>query len=412
MNRLEVKYDFGLVDLESRDSLKLINDRIRDESLILEFGPANGRFTRHLQMNRHCIVDIVEYNPVSGKEAAQYARYALIGQTEGDIENYVWAEKLCNERYDFIVFADVLEHLYDPVEVLKRCRQFLKKDGAILLSVPNIANNNVILNLLHDEFEYTPIGILDDTHIRFFTYKSLNRIAQKLGYGVVYADYTLGKLGETEIKVDLEHYLHDDINGLMNRVIGNIYQLIYELKPDADEIVSVEPDNCFGKIFTEDVPYGFYSINDIYSSSTAIQCTDIRFINGCYKARFEISDLCKEGKFRFDPLEGRYCKIELINVVTDGDNCRLRQSNALYTDGNLHYFCTTDPIFEFEGDFIKATYIEFEYRIIKFTFKELFRLLKATKLENSNLYQELSAIKLSRGYKYLEKMRKIKNYLF
>lgn len=85
-SRLEIKYDCDL-DLDTKNSLKLINDRLRDNALVLEFGPANGRFTRHLKENRHCTVDIVEYNPKSGKMAAQYARFALVGIDEGNIEN-------------------------------------------------------------------------------------------------------------------------------------------------------------------------------------------------------------------------------------------------------------------------------------------------------------------------------------
>ena len=78
VNEYEVKYDFGL-DLTSNNSLKLINDRIAADSVILEFGPANGRLTKYLKNNKNCEIDIVEINPISGKIAAKYSRRALIG---------------------------------------------------------------------------------------------------------------------------------------------------------------------------------------------------------------------------------------------------------------------------------------------------------------------------------------------
>ena len=137
MHEYEVKYDVDL-DLVNKNSLKLINDRISDNSLILEFGPANGRLTKHLKEIRNCKVDIIEINPVSGKDAAKYARKSLIGPEDGDIERFKWLEILKEEKYDYILFADVLEHLRNPEEVLDKCRILLKETGAILFSVPTV----------------------------------------------------------------------------------------------------------------------------------------------------------------------------------------------------------------------------------------------------------------------------------
>lgn len=265
MNRLEVKYDYGL-DLKSKNALKLINDRLNDNSFILEFGPANGRLTKHMSKNRNCIVDIVEYNPISGKEAAQYARKALIGEKDGDIEKYIWLSRLAGEKYDYIIFADVLEHLYDPAETLSKCRELLKDDGSILLSVPNIANNNIILSLLKDEFNYTPFGLLDDTHIRFFAYNSLNRLIEKLNYKVSYADYSLGKVGETEIPINYAAFSEFNKEIIKRHALGNVYQFIYELKINKD----VSLDNRIEQLFDEKF------INQMQHSdikATLVNCT-------------------------------------------------------------------------------------------------------------------------------------------
>lgn len=413
--RLEIKYDFDL-DLDTKNSLKLINDRLRDNALVLEFGPANGRFTKHLKENRHCIVDIVEYNPKSGKMAAQYARFALVGIDEGNIENYIWAERLSDEKYDFIIFADVLEHLYDPVEVLQRCKDFLKKDGVILLSVPNMANNNIILNLLRDEFEYTPTGLLDDTHIHFFTHKSLNRIAKNLSYGITYADYTLGRLGETEVKINLDECSFDCINAVSNHSAGNVYQLIYELSLVGENIASDVLCTHFSKLRTKHIPCGFYSINGKYLPDTVIECNNMNFFDETYSARFEIADLCKDGLFRFDPLEGRSCAIELLNFVSDCNNLSLKKCNAFFVDGKKYYFDTLDPIFEFAGDFSTTTYINLEYKIINFSTKDIVGRLQEKlqfhKEDNCKLRDELCTIKSSRGYRLLEIIRKLKNKMF
>lgn len=92
--------------------------------------------------------------------------------------------------FDFIIFADVLEHLRFPLHTLVNFRKYLKKDGKIFISVPNIANYRVRMNLLIGRFDYTEIGILDKTHIRFFTKKTIKQIINDAGLKMEKIDIT------------------------------------------------------------------------------------------------------------------------------------------------------------------------------------------------------------------------------
>jgi SAM-dependent methyltransferase len=93
-----------------------------------------------------------------------------------DVVDWDRVEQLLgDERFDTIVFADVLEHLPDPVEALRRYRRLLAPGGKILVSVPNVAVWNVRLGLLLGRFRYTATGTLDRTHLRFFTRANLLR---------------------------------------------------------------------------------------------------------------------------------------------------------------------------------------------------------------------------------------------
>ncbi len=74
-----------------------------------------------------------------------------------------------SEKYDYIICADVLEHLRNPEEVIIKLKRNLKKGGRILTSIPNLMNARVIYDLLHGNFTYQDAGILDKTHLRFFT---------------------------------------------------------------------------------------------------------------------------------------------------------------------------------------------------------------------------------------------------
>lgn len=85
------KYDVHL-DLVADNSLRLILERLKKNSLVLEFGPANGRLTKYLHKDMNCTVDIVEYDAHSGQAAAKYARNVFLGEQDGDIEKYRWAK--------------------------------------------------------------------------------------------------------------------------------------------------------------------------------------------------------------------------------------------------------------------------------------------------------------------------------
>lgn len=87
--------------------------------------------------------------------------------------------------FDLMLFADVLEHVPDPVGVLRRLLPYLSDDGQALVSLPNIAAWPIRLNLMRGRFDYTKSGILDDTHLRFFTRESGQRMIESAGLEVL-----------------------------------------------------------------------------------------------------------------------------------------------------------------------------------------------------------------------------------
>lgn len=89
-------------------------------------------------------------------------------------------------HFDLMTFADVLEHLVDPIQVLKHLRRWLHRDGALLLSLPNIRHESVVLPLLVEgQWEYADAGILDRTHLRFFTRKGMLRLLDEAGFEAI-----------------------------------------------------------------------------------------------------------------------------------------------------------------------------------------------------------------------------------
>ena len=130
-------------------------------------------------------------------------------------------------------------------------------------------------------------------------------------------------------------------------------------------------------------------------------------------------DLPKQGiksRFRFDPLEGSYCKFELLGIETDTDEYSFMAYNANFSQNNKYLFLTVDPIMEFVGSFEKATYFNIRYKLTVMDFDKAVRELQNT-LEYAakcaeyadGLLKKIQAIEQSRGYRALEKFRAIKS---
>lgn len=231
-------YDFSF-DQNSENSNAIIAERIQSGKDVLEFGPAYGRLTRFLKEAKNCVVDIVEMNAESGESAARYARYACIGVDEGNIEKDIWSEQLKGQTYDYIVFADVLEHLRSPETVLKKCYNLLRPNGAIICSVPNIAHASVIISLLNNDFPYNTTGLLDRTHISFFTNKTFRAMCKNCHYDVVYEHAIYSKVGTNEIP-----YHYGNVPDAVENVLrftenAEAYQYVFELRKENEALEAV-----------------------------------------------------------------------------------------------------------------------------------------------------------------------------
>jgi SAM-dependent methyltransferase len=135
---------------------------------ILDVGTASGYLGKIWRRNGHYVAGI-EYDAATAEKAREYYDAFQVA----DVETFAFPYR---REFDYIVFADVLEHLRDPAAVLRRCIPALKETGRIIISVPNIANWVIRLGLLFGKFDYMDRGILDRTHLRFFTRRSLNRL--------------------------------------------------------------------------------------------------------------------------------------------------------------------------------------------------------------------------------------------
>jgi len=156
--------------------LKLLSEAMVP-SRVLDVGTADGYLGAILKEQGHFVVGVENELNFAEKARRHYDRLHV-----ADVEQFDFSQEL---EFDYILFADVLEHLRDPATVLKKSLCSLKKTGQIILSVPNAANIVVRLNLLAGRFEYTDKGIMDRSHLRFFTSSTLKQMLRECGLNAV-----------------------------------------------------------------------------------------------------------------------------------------------------------------------------------------------------------------------------------
>jgi glycosyltransferase involved in cell wall biosynthesis len=196
---------------------------------VLEVGTATGYLSSEM-VKLGCRITGVEQDPEMAEIARPHCREMIVS----DIEKLDF-NKL--GRYDAVVFGDVLEHLRDPREILQRVSGLLKPGGKVLMSLPNVANIWVRLNLLFGRFNYSRVGILDETHLRFFTLQTMKQLADDSGFDVISVNATpvpLPVMLPSTSKgrsLSFLHFLNWGLTKLRSTLFG--YQFILVCRPKA-----------------------------------------------------------------------------------------------------------------------------------------------------------------------------------
>ncbi len=164
-------------------NLDILNLIPNTAAFILEIGCGAGalaKATRERNPSAHYIgVEIVEE---VANQAVAHMNHTLVGDitTKKTLENL---DKIrCEKLFDTLIIGDVLEHLYDPWSVLTELRYRMAKNGLCIICIPNVAHWSVLLQQLRGRWDYTDAGLLDKTHIRFFTLETAAELFNKAGW--------------------------------------------------------------------------------------------------------------------------------------------------------------------------------------------------------------------------------------
>lgn len=249
-----MKYPFQHT-FDENSSLGKIFKNIDRGSTVLECGCAGGYFTKYLKEALECKVYIVELDPEGYTQVINYAEKGICG----DLMDFEWVEEFRDIKFDYVVFADVLEHLLNPQKVLSEAAKMIKEDGTIFLSLPNIGHNDIVSKLIDGHWDYTVLGLLDDSHIHFWAYENLNTLAKESGLAITMKDYTIIKTGCTEQYKSAEFNVSDIVKEVLYGIqYGEVYQFILALQKEdyvernsivcKDNLSELECENKTGEI--------------------------------------------------------------------------------------------------------------------------------------------------------------------
>lgn len=147
------------------EALSKILSKVPEGALVLDIGCGSGMLGKYLSMNKRCVVDGVDIDP----QAVELAKpkYRKVGVF--NLEQQKLTDAFPVGAYDCIVMADVVEHIVHPEMLFENVKQLLKPDGIMLFSIPNIAHISAGLELVLGKFGYRNSGLLDATHVRFYS---------------------------------------------------------------------------------------------------------------------------------------------------------------------------------------------------------------------------------------------------
>ncbi len=233
MNRMH-RYDVEIDASRTNNSHTLMLELIGSNKRVLDVGCASGYLAEALTA-RGCTVSGVELDP----DLADAARPHLEKLVVADVETCDLVDAFGPGTFDVVVFGDVLEHLRDPLPVLRQARPLLASGGMVVASVPNIAHGSIRLALLQGRFEYQPTGLLDNTHLRFFTLDSLGQLFRDAGLVMVEVRRTTTSPFDTTHDLDENDFRPEVVDMVMADPEALTYQFVLRaVLDDAGEAVA------------------------------------------------------------------------------------------------------------------------------------------------------------------------------
>jgi len=224
-------------DLNQSKGHRVQLDYVPAGSRVLEIGAAGGHMTQALS-NKGCEVTAVEQDAELAQSASRFCQRMMVA----DVEDLDFETCLEGQQFDVVLLGDVLEHLKNPETLLRRLRPHLSPRGQLVVCLPNVAHGAVRLGLLQGHFDYQSQGLLDRTHLRFFTLASLSSMFADAGYTISDLFRLRVPFFATEIPIDPASVPSAVLRILCRDPDTVTYQFVFRAHPHAPAIPKREAD--------------------------------------------------------------------------------------------------------------------------------------------------------------------------
>lgn len=223
-------YDVAVDLAAENNSHALMLRLVGPDKRVLDVGCATGYLGAAL-MERGCRVSGVEFDAVAAARATEILDEVLVA----DLEVVDLVDHFGHGAFDVVVFGDVLEHLRDPVALLRQARRLLDVGGYVVISIPNVAHGSLRLALAQGSWRYTDRGLLDATHVHFFTRSSFLQMLSDAGLAATELMPTTVDALDTEVQVDVDGLPDGLLAWVRAQPDADVYQFVARAVPDDAE---------------------------------------------------------------------------------------------------------------------------------------------------------------------------------
>ena len=216
------------INLKGSSAPARIIRMVGKDNRVLEIGAGPGSVTKHLQATGNCKVVALEIDESAIVLLKPYCEKVY----RADLNDASWPDLLGEDgKFDVVVAGDVLEHVYDPWATLEAMKGLINEDGYIIVSLPHVGHSAVAACLLDENFDYTDIGLLDQSHIRFFGLKNMQALFNDAGLHIVDVEFVIIPPELTELSKRWKCLSSNMRKALSSSKYGNVYQVVIKAVP-------------------------------------------------------------------------------------------------------------------------------------------------------------------------------------
>jgi 2-polyprenyl-3-methyl-5-hydroxy-6-metoxy-1,4-benzoquinol methylase len=229
MEEKQLNYTYD-VDPNSDTAAASILRFVGNHKKVLEIGAGPGSITRALQDINQCILTAIEIDLDYIAKLKEFCHNVI----SADLNNPQWCEQVSkHQKFDVIVAADVLEHLYDPLICLQNMTTLLNERGSIVISLPHVGHAVIFACLWEGNFEYGKWGLLDRTHIRFFGIKNIQNLIEDAHLKIINLDFIIRSPDRTEFAERWSQLPQSFKKEIFSNPFAYVYQVVLQVVPEA-----------------------------------------------------------------------------------------------------------------------------------------------------------------------------------